>query len=161
MVDLWDIVKKAYYHPYTHGSNSIKKVLPAVLFQSALLNQKYGQSVYGAKGGIDSLNFKDKVWLSKDANGSIIDPYKQLPRVFEGIENETIENFISKGDELAEGGAAMMAYARMQFTEMSELETHALSKALLKYCELDTLAVVMIIEHFLEITGKLKVASVG
>jgi len=43
----------------------------------------------------------------------------------------------------------MTAYARMQFTEMTEFESKELQKALLKYCELDTLAMVMIWE-FLE-----------
>ena len=51
--------------------------------------------------------------------------------------------------QVADGGAAMTAYARMQFSEMSEIESKELQKALLKYCELDTLAMVMIWE-FLE-----------
>lgn len=37
---------------------------------------------------------------------------------------------VEDSDELRDGGAALTAYARMQFEEM---------KALLKYCELDTL----------------------
>jgi len=39
-----------------------------------------------------------------------------------------------------------MAYARMQFERMSDYEHQQLSQALLKYCELDTLAMVMIYE---------------
>jgi hypothetical protein len=31
MIDMWDALKKYYYHPATNGSNSIKKVLPVVL----------------------------------------------------------------------------------------------------------------------------------
>ncbi len=42
----------------------------------------------------------------------------------------------------------MVAYAKMQFTEMSEEEREAITKGLLKYCELDTLAMVMIWEHW-------------
>ena len=34
----------------------------------------------------------------------------------------------------------------MQFTEMSEMEREHLRSMLLKYCELDTLAMVMILE---------------
>ena len=45
----------------------------------------------------------------------------------------------------------MIAYARMQFDEMSIDEFNELKKALLKYCELDTLAMVMIYEHLREI----------
>lgn len=157
MIDLWEIVKKAYYHPLTRGSNSIKYVLPAILFESQFLKDKYAAQVYGAKGGIPSSNFQDYAWLQRDAKGAIIDPYKQLPPIFEGIDEALIDSFLMDGEELAEGGAAMMAFAKMQFTEMSELEFERLSQALLRYCELDTLAMVMVIEHFLEISGKLQV----
>ncbi len=34
MVDLWELVKRHYYHPLTNGSNSIKQVLPAILHES-------------------------------------------------------------------------------------------------------------------------------
>jgi hypothetical protein len=44
----------------------------------------------------------------------------------------------------------MMAWARIQFTEMPDHEVARLSKALLRYCELDTLAMVMIFECFRE-----------
>jgi hypothetical protein len=39
-----------------------------------------------------------------------------------------------------------------QYTDMSNEERHTLREALLKYCELDTLAMVMIFEHLIEIT---------
>jgi hypothetical protein len=38
----------------------------------------------------------------------------------------------------------MMAYAKCQFTEISNEEVASLRAALLKYCELDTLAMVML-----------------
>jgi hypothetical protein len=66
---------------------------------------------------------------------------------------------MSESDELAKGGAAMMAFSMMQFTEMSELETRKLCQALLRYCELDTLAMGKIIEHFFELTGQHKLKS--
>lgn len=44
----------------------------------------------------------------------------------------------------------MAAYARMQFEEMGEFERNEIRKALLKYCELDTLAMVMIYEGWRE-----------
>jgi len=40
----------------------------------------------------------------------------------------------------------MAAYARMQFEEVSEYERSEIQSALLKYCELDTMAMVMIYE---------------
>ena len=53
---------------------------------------------------------------------------------------------LSQEDELKNGGAALMAYARMQFEVMSDYEREELKRALLKYCELHTLAMVMIVE---------------
>ena len=47
----------------------------------------------------------------------------------------------------------MTAYAKMQFSEMSDAERSAVSSALLKYCELDTLAMVMLFEYWTEVTG--------
>ena len=47
----------------------------------------------------------------------------------------------------------MTAYARLQFTDIPESERQATCQALLRYCELDTLAMVMIWEawnHVLE-----------
>jgi hypothetical protein len=38
----------------------------------------------------------------------------------------------------------MTVYAKMQFTEMSDEEGSSLKAALLKYCDLDTLAMVML-----------------
>jgi hypothetical protein len=40
------------------------------------------------------------------------------------------------------------AFAKMQFTEMNVLERDHIIKGLLKYCELDTLAMVMIYEFW-------------
>ena len=55
----------------------------------------------------------------------------------------------------------MTANARMQFTEMSEQESEKVTKALLKYYELDTFAMVIIFEywkHEIEIRMKVKAA---
>ena len=148
MVDLCDMVKRFYYHPHTEGSNSIKKVLPAILFESQFLQDKYSKPIYGSSGGIPSLNFKGKTWLKRDSNGNIVDPYKQLPPVFENVDLDKLDFSLFKGDELADGGAAMTAYAKMQFTEMADEERNALKSSLLKYCELDTFAMVMLFEYW-------------
>ncbi|MDZ4074467.1 MAG: hypothetical protein U1E04_06930 [Hylemonella sp.] len=66
-----------------------------------------------------------------------------MPPVFsdlelpESSEDDTLVN---------QGGAAIMAYARLQFEEISNEERQAWEQALLKYCELDTLAMVMVVE---------------
>ncbi len=50
MVDQWELVKRYFYHPEMGGSNSIKKVLPAILNNSAFLREKYSKPIYGARG---------------------------------------------------------------------------------------------------------------
>lgn len=150
MIDLWELVKRYYYDPATNGSNSIKHVLPAILNSSDFLKARYSKPIYGAAGGILSRNFVDWQWDRFDANGKVVDPYKLLPRMFQDVPEKDLQ-FLSGQDELNEGGAAMMAYARMQFEEMSEYEKDEIRKALLKYCELDTMAMVMLYEGWREL----------
>ena len=148
MIDMCELVKRYHYDPATNGSNSIKYVLPAVLNSSRFVQQKYSQPIYGAAGGIPSLNFTDWSWI-KFEGGRVVDPYKLLPKMFQDISDKDF-SILSDNDELREGGAAMTAYVRMQFEEMSDYERAELSKALLKYCELDTFAMVMIYEAWLD-----------
>lgn len=82
--------------------------------------------------------------------GQALDPYSLLPRIFEDVPSEEIEKFVTGDEEIREGGAAMMAWAKVQFSDMSVLERKKISEALLKYCELDTLAMVMIWEGWME-----------
>jgi hypothetical protein len=148
MIDLLELVKKYYYHPYMGGSNSLKYVLPAVLNSSEYIQAKYSQPIYGKNSEIKSLNFDDGwVWLKKDNQGNILSPYKLLPPLFDNIDDENIEEFMMRS-EIQDGEAAMTAYAKMQFTEISESERELISKGLLKYCELDTLAMVMLWEYW-------------
>jgi hypothetical protein len=144
MIDMCELVKRYYYDPATNGSNSIKQVLPAILNGSCFLKEKYSEPIYGAVGGISSLNYKDWKWI-KVENGRVADPYKLLPKMFQDISEKDFA-LLSDSDELRDGGAALTAYARMQFEEMSEYERTEIRKALLQYCELDTLAMVMIYE---------------
>ena len=53
---------------------------------------------------------------------------------------------ISDMNDISDGGAALTAYAKLQFTDMHEKEREILNQGLLKYCELDTLAMVMVWE---------------
>jgi hypothetical protein len=52
--------------------------------------------------------------------------------------------------DIAEGGAAAMAFARLQFEDLGPDVRAAIKAALLRYCELDTLAMVMIVEAWRE-----------
>lgn len=145
MVDLFDLGKRLYYAPATNGSNSIKALLPAVLNESRYLQEKYCHPIYGADHGISSLNFRNKSWVELDEQG-VVDPYHQLPPIFSDVsEHDAIW--------LKDGGAAMTAYVRMQFEEMEETEREQISAALLRYCELDTLAMVMIYEAWADLVN--------
>lgn len=147
MVDLWVLGKRYYYDPLTNGSNSIKDVYPAILHRSKFLQDKYSKPIYGSKDGIKSLNFENKKWVEVGENGAIMNPYDLLDPLFKDIEmtDEQIE-YLFGGDEINKGGSASIAYSRLQFSEMSSKEREDIVKALLSYCELDTLAMVMIIE---------------
>jgi hypothetical protein len=151
MVDMWELEKRYYYDPYTKGSNSIKWVLPAVLNSSAHLQEKYSQPIYGAKGGIPSLNYRDWVWVARDGNGAVKDPYHLLPNVTPGVSNEQLAFAEDNNDRLADGAAAMMAYARLQFMRVPDAERRDLEAALLRYCELDTFAMVLIWEYWMDL----------
>lgn len=144
MIDMLELVKRYFYDPAMKGSNSIKHVLPALLNRSSFLQNKYAQPIYGADNGIYSSNFKNWKWIEFE-NGQLIDPYKLLPKMFQDV-SEKDYTILSENDELKNGGAALTAYARMQFEEMSVYERTEIRNALLKYCELDTLAMVMIYE---------------
>ena len=149
MVDMLELVKRYYYLPETNGSNSLKYVLPATLNASTALQKKYTQPVYGAEEGIRSCNFSDWQWIQRE-NGKIIDPYQLLPRMFTDVTDET-QKLISDNSELRDGGAAMVAYARTQYEEMGDYERKHIFEALRKYCELDTMAMVMLYEGWVDL----------
>jgi hypothetical protein len=128
LVDLLMVVKKYYYHPYMKGSNSIKDVLPTILNTSAMLQAKYGQPI--GQIGLSSLNFDSShCWLPAE----VANPYKTLTNI-------------------QDGGAAMMAYARLMYTDIRDEERSEIQKSLLQYCELDTLAMEMLYEHLVEVS---------
>ena len=147
MIDLCEMVKKYYYSPYTSGSNSIKFVLPAILNESSLIKEKYSKAIYGKDAEIKSKNFGSHTWITFNEDGTVKNPYKTLPPVFDKWDYEELE-LIMSDDDISNGGAALTAYAMMQFTQMSDQEREKVKSALLRYCELDTFAMVMIWEHW-------------
>jgi hypothetical protein len=154
MIDLQKTVVSNYYHPQTGGSNSIKAILPAVLESSKFLKEKYAQPVQDIN--LTSLNFNEDYQFLKFDEGHPVNPYASLPPLFDGFSNEQIENALenskdSSVQKIADGGAALFAYAKMQDVNTSKEERLATENALLRYCELDTLAMVMIYECFKEL----------
>lgn len=150
MIDLRDIAKKSYFHPDTKGSNSIKKVLPAILKTSQNLRDTYSRPIYGAPNGIPSLNYSSQegfTWLRIDAQGNVDDPYSLLKEYAKDlIPDDIVDTPETRASIIAEGGAATTAYARLQFEGMDEKARHLIKTALLRYCELDTLAMVMVLQ---------------
>jgi S1-C subfamily serine protease len=148
VIDLCRLVKRFYYSPSMGGSNSIKDVLPAILRESEFLRHKYSRPIYGAVGGIPSRNFSDMAWVD-EADGKIRDPYMLLPP----IKGPTPQAENAGGrflKTLRNGGAAMQAYADLVLYEWSDDRRRAVQQALLRYCELDTLAMVFIVEAWRE-----------
>lgn len=148
MVDLADVVLKYYFHPIMGGSYSIKVVLPSVLNSSEFIKSKYSQPIYGTSK-MPSQNLSDpKVWIEYGEDGKVMNPYKLLPPIasYLGIDADLNELELKETESVANGGAALAAYAKMQFSDAAMSE--ALEKALLTYCELDTLAMVFIWEYF-------------
>lgn len=144
MVDLKVIAQKGYFHPSTNGSNSIKKVLPAVLESSAFLRERYSKPIYGADDGIPSSNFRNMTWWKEGAQGFVQDPYDALKDHPEA--GQPAGSVDSDDLEIAGGGEASMAYGRLQFETLSAETKTSIEDKLLRYCELDTLAMAMIVE---------------
>lgn len=113
------------------GRTSIKAVLPAVWNQSeSLRNHPW---------------FKD--YQKSDTDGSVIDPYKTLPRLPLGGDEEDDE------DVVREGTGAIRIYQELVFWDGVDVQYRQNRETLLKqYCKLDTAAMVMIWAHW---TGKI------
>ena len=139
MIDMCNLVKKYFYDSYMKGSNSIKVVLPAVIKICEFVNKKYSKPINEIN--LTSINFSgDHIWI-KDGN---LDPYISLP----APDFSKVQNPVGDINKLNNGGDALTAYAKIQYQEMSSLERNIIKQSLLKYCELDTLAMVMIYEFF-------------
>jgi len=156
MVDMKVLVENFFYAKSMKGSNSIKAVLPAVLNASQFLREKYSQPIYGSVIHSENISPDNPLaWISiKD--GVVENPYKKLPPVsnYLGMTEEEMSYLASKSSDdsdeddmtIAEGGAALTAYSMLQFSDFRYSE--ALKQALLRYCELDTMAMVFLWEYF-------------
>jgi hypothetical protein len=174
MVDLCALSRKAYFAEGIKGSSSIKKVLPSLMKRSAVLKELYSGKVYGGSVGVQgagevalagavpasmvSKNFKDFAWWVPEAsNPSVpVEPYELLRRYGADLLGEEVRAG-EDPDELAitEGGAAATAYARLQFEDVDAETRLKIREALLRYCELDTLAMVMIVQGWRGLLGEM------
>jgi hypothetical protein len=129
LLDMNDFTVKHYFHPFMKGRTSIKKVLPAVLLENSSVRvERWLQ------------NFKTGISLLSKENNRITDPYKQLPPLA----------LFEKAEQLKDGGGAMSAYQDILFGAHKDDQTtiEAYKEGLLNYCKLDTLAMVIIWEHW-------------
>ncbi|MCA0388776.1 MAG: DUF2779 domain-containing protein [Bacteroidetes bacterium] len=150
MIDLFQIIIKYYYPPTAKGSNSIKQILPAIINNSGYLREKYSKPIYGRGLEIHSLNFESHIWINSEKNN---DPYRTLPKLFTDYDDEMLDKYFGGFDEVKDGGAAMTAYGLLQYSEISDTLREQLRDGLLRYCELDTMAMVMLVEGLMDKAG--------
>jgi hypothetical protein len=123
MEDMNQLTLSHYFHPLMKGRTSIKKVLDAAWQTNPALHDRFPSYV-------------------KYENGELLSPYKSLPPLM--IEGRDVS--------VREGTGAITAYQAMLYgPQKSDLTIRDRWKhLLLQYCELDTLAMVMIYWHWKE-----------
>ena len=152
MIDQAEWASQFYFHPATQGSSSIKVLLPAVMSSSAFLKNRYSQRIYGTDA-FRSHNFANHVWWVSSEDGDPINPYQLLG----ANQNEDIKAQPTADDgavvTISEGGAAMSHYVQCQSGRFDSGYVRDVEDSLLKYCELDTLAMVMIMQAWMSDAG--------
>ncbi|WP_440998639.1 DUF2779 domain-containing protein [Fodinibius sp. SL11] len=127
IADLSRLVKNYYYNREMEDSLSIKDVLRSVMSHSPYLKNIYSKPY-------SSSNFDQIIWWQSNGHGGARNPYSIL--------TETGDSPIRRGTE------AMVVYGKMIAQELPPEKRNAYQNALLKYCELDTLAMMMIYQHW-------------
>lgn len=128
IVDLNQVTQKHYLHPRAGGRTSLKVIADAVWQSNPGIRRRLPQYIVEMESGP-------------------VSPYKALPPL--SINDRQIA--------VAEGMGAIMAYYRMmeRTTANATLEAAQWRRLLLQYCELDTMAMVMVWWHWRELTGKM------
>ena len=132
-----------YFHPDMKGRTSIKKVLPAIWNNNPFLHE------------IDYLS----KYSMLDMENQVIDPYDTLFNLANEKMHELDEEIEIQSEDVKGGTAAMRAYQRIRFDEsISKEHKEELKHRLLEYCQLDTMAMVIIWTYWnclnLDINGK-------
>lgn len=128
IIDLNQLTLKHYFHPRMGGRTSLKVVADAVWQTNPGIRARLPRY---QQDGIDGL----------------ISPYRALPPVTIG----------GKQVSVAEGTGAILAYYAMmdRASANAMMEVHQWRELLSQYCELDTLAMVMVWWHWRELTGQM------
>jgi hypothetical protein len=124
MIDMNNLTLNHYFHPLMKGKTSIKNVLDAVWNTNPALRKRFPKYV-------------------KEESGELLSPHKSLPPLV--INGRDV--FVN------EGTGAITAYQSMLYGAQDSDATarEQWKQLLLKYCELDTLAMVMIYWHWNEL----------
>lgn len=129
LADLSRMVKSYYYNHYMQDSLSIKDVLQSVLTISPRLKELYSKPY-------SSSNFESMVWWQLAGKNEAQSPYRLMAESEQEVEG------VRRGTE------AMVVYAKLLSEDLSDTRREAYKKALLRYCEVDTLAMLMIYQHW-------------
>jgi hypothetical protein len=128
MLDMHKLTTLYYFHPDMGGRTSIKVVLPSVLksTQSSKITQW----------------LQDEGLFERTEYG-VTDPYMLL-------EKKIIDDSTGYNAKVKNGSDAMIAYREMLYGESrnNQKAKNSLNDALKKYCKLDTLAMLIIWEHW-------------
>ena len=122
-----EVVWEHYYHPAMKGSGSIKDVVDAAWFHEPELQEEFPEYV-----------------AHDSVTGKLVGPYESLPP--EIIDGQEVR--------IANGTDAILAYQNMMYgpgTHDAE-NKEAWEKLLLRYCKLDTAAMVMVYRHWMNLT---------
>ena len=135
LVDMCAFTRKHYFHPRMKGSNSLKKVLPAVWQNNSYLHKVPW--------------FKKYLKLEK---GLAIDPYDTLAGDVREISEEQMPITVVR-----DGTGAMRAYYDMVFGDCREdaAVRNQWREKLLRYCELDTMSMVIVWTHWMKLSSLL------
>lgn len=122
ILDLNVVTLDCYFHPDMRGKTSLKSVLPAVWNNNPELHE---------------ISWLQKYVKYESDGGKVLDPYKTL---------EAIE-IAGQAEAIREGTGAMRAYQHMVYGTGKDAPAEAKEKwkkLLLQYCELDTIAMVVV-----------------
>ena len=147
MFDLGRFFEQHVFVPGSLGSSSMKRVLPALFKVSPVFKALYSTPSYGTTE-IPSKNYSNKSWYVEQ-NGTPVNPYDQLASRFsEGWVESRLKLIEEQEGEVyaqgvADGAAAIIAFDKLQSKGIGLEERSELLSQLKRYCELDTLAMVM------------------
>lgn len=130
LADLSRLVRDYYYNSRMEDSLSIKEVLQAIMGHSSILRERFSEPYEGS-------HFNGIRWWQESAySEGVINPYELLRR--------------TGSHEVNRGADAMAAFGRLRQDGMTDRDREELIHSLQQYCELDTLAMVMIFLHWKE-----------